>query len=72
MLPQEHSIAFNDIKSKHFLKPVEGHQPVTQETGQDPHLICAHVLWNYFGVGILEQTSCSASIDRVLVYIRSV
>jgi len=41
---------------------VEGRQPVTQETGQDPHLICAHVLWTYFGVGVLEQTSCSASI----------
>jgi len=51
---------------------VEGRQPATQETGKDPYLTCAQVLWTYFGVGVLEQTSCSASVERVLVYIRSV
>jgi len=83
MLPQSHFIAFNDRKSKHFSNTLREpsvcmtsctRQPGRSKIRQDQRLslharkFCRPAS----GLGVLDQSRYSASIERVLVYIRSV
>ena len=82
MLPQSHFIAFNDIKSKHFsnalCEPSAFTLPVAYINQSLQELDKIHILYARkfcrptLGVGVLVQACCSASIERVLLYVRSV
>jgi len=57
-----------------WLKPHLRHRRQVGHSGigQDSRLICAHVLWNYTSkVGLLARNRYSASLESLVVYIRS-
>jgi len=79
MPPQWHVIAFNDIKSKHFSNALRDstvftlsaayvrQQPVAQELDKI-HIPYARKFFRLIsGVGVLEQTCCSALVECMLV-----
>jgi len=80
MLPQWHFAAFNDTKPKNVSNALRitslyvisyKRQPVAQELDKI-HILHARKFWRPIsGVGISEQACYSASIERVLVYVRN-
>jgi len=82
MLPHSHFIAFNDIRSSHFSNALRGSslyvissisQLVAEELDNSIHVLYARKSCRpTSGVNVLEQSSYSASIELVLVYIKNV
>jgi len=81
MLPQSHFISFDDIKCKKFSNALRDSsvsiiscmcQTVVQELDKIHVLHARKFCRPTSGSGVLEQSPYSASVERVLVYIRSV
>jgi len=83
MLPHSHFIAFNDIRSKYFSNALRDSSlyvtsSIRQLVAEELDDNSIHVLYARkscrptSGVNVVEQSSCSASIEFVLVYIKNV